>query len=82
VESHGAAPVVLAAIAQTARGLRAAATRADQSIRGRAFNSGKIPDQHAIIPTATAADSAALTWNEQHIYGLIGRKPTVKAVLR
>jgi DNA topoisomerase-3 len=72
-EQHGDAPAVLAAIARTDPSLRAAATRADPSLRGRAFNSAKVSAHHAIIPTGSAADGAALKADEQHIYGLIAR---------
>jgi DNA topoisomerase III len=72
-EQHADAPAVLAAIAQTAPNLRAAATRADPSVRGRAFNSEKVSAHHAIIPTGTTADFTMLTEDEQRIYLLIAR---------
>lgn len=72
-EQHGEAPAVLAAIAQTVPGLRAAATGADPSTRGRVFNSAKVSAHHAIIPTDTTGDMAALKDDELHIYKLIAR---------
>ncbi|EOS1694667.1 DNA topoisomerase 3 [Escherichia coli] len=72
-EQHGDAPGVLAAIAQTAPMLAAAAQRANPTIKSRAFNSSKVSAHHAIIPTESTADLSKLTDAEQKIYLLIAR---------
>ncbi|EHY0174126.1 DNA topoisomerase 3 [Salmonella enterica] len=72
-EQHGDAPGVLAAIAQTAPMLAAAAQRANPTIKSRAFNSSKVSAHHAIIPTESTADLSRLTDAEQKIYLLIAR---------
>lgn len=72
-ELHPDAPAVLAAIAQTAPVLAAAAKRGDPSIKSRAFNSAKVSAHHGIIPTETTADLAKLSDGEQKIYMLIAR---------
>lgn len=46
---------------------------ANQSQKGRAFNSSKVSAHHAIIPTQTQSNWSNLTTNEQHIYKLIAR---------
>jgi len=72
-EQHNDAPSVLAAIAQTTPWFRAAVTRADPSLRSRAFDSKKVSAHHAIIPTSATVDVAVLTRDEQRIYALIAR---------
>jgi len=72
-EQHGDAAEVLAAIAATAPGLAAAATRGNPGLKSRAFNSSKVTAHHAIIPTGATAQWGNLTEGEQRIYMLIAR---------
>lgn len=46
---------------------------ANQSQKGRAFNSAKVSAHHAIIPTQTAGNWDSLSKDEQNIYKLIAR---------
>ena len=49
------------------------ATKADRSIKSRAWNDRKISAHHAIIPTTVRPDYAALTEKEQNLYNLIAK---------
>ena len=77
-EQHGDASAVLAAIAANAAALATAATRADASIKGRAFDSSKVTAHHAIIPTEGRTAIETLTEAERRVYLLIARAYTVQ----
>jgi DNA topoisomerase-3 len=72
-EHHEHAPAVLAAIATTAPVLAEAVSRADPTLKSRAFDSSKVSAHHGIIPTETTANIAALTDDERKIYLLLAR---------
>jgi DNA topoisomerase III len=72
-EHHADAPAVLQAIAATAPALAGACTRADPTLKSRAFNNAKVSAHHGIIPTQATANLAALSDAEQKIYLLIAR---------
>ena len=72
-EQHCDAPSVLSAIAKTAPNLSQVISKADSTIKSRAFNSSKVSAHHAIIPTETSIELSTLTEDEQKIYLLIAR---------
>ncbi len=65
---------VLAAVAKTAPSLSGPISAADLSLCSAAWNDAKVTAHHAIIPTATAADSSKLTDTERDVYELIARR--------
>ena len=72
-EQHQDAPAVLAAVGQNIAELSDSIAKADPAIKGKAFNSAKVSAHHAIIPTQTAVDFAALSADEQRVYTLIAK---------
>jgi len=72
-EQHPDAPATLAAIAATAPVLAGAATRADPTVKGRAYDSRHVTAHHAIVPTAARADLSRLSDGEAKVYQLVAR---------
>ncbi len=72
-EQHADGLAVAAAIESNMPGLDLYAAMIDPGIKSRAFNSSKVSAHHAIIPTQSKVDSAALSENERRIYELIAK---------
>jgi len=70
---HAQAIAVLAAIATNIPALVTAASRADRSLRSRAWNDKKITAHHAIIPTTVASSGRELSPAEKDVYELVAR---------
>lgn len=73
-EQHEDAPIVLSAITDNAPALAGAASAADTSIKGKAFDSSKVTAHHGIVPGEGRYDIADLPADEQQIYLLIARQ--------
>ncbi len=72
---HAQAAEVVMAIGTNAPSLRAAAGKADLSLRSKAWNDRKVTAHHAIIPTpTTGAAAAGLTERERAVYELVCRR--------
>jgi len=66
---------VLAAVANHAPTLAAAAHKADLTLRSKAWNDQKVSAHHAIIPTPSTGGAAAeLTARERAVYELVARR--------
>lgn len=64
---------VIHAINQTLPKSDSVCSKANSSIKGRAFNSAKVSAHHAIIPTTEQAKWSNLSQDEQNIYRIITR---------
>lgn len=64
---------VLTAITGTLPNSQNVCQNANQTQKGRAFNSNKVSAHHAIIPTQTTVNWGSLNIGEQNIYKLISR---------
>lgn len=73
-EQHEDAPNVLAAIAETATEYQGIVSKADASIKSRAFNNKNVTAHHAIIPTEATANLDELSEPLRNIYLLIAKK--------
>lgn len=65
---------VCAAIGEVESSLADAITKADLSLKSKAWNDSKVDAHHAIIPTQKSQASGQLTKNEQQIYQQIARQ--------
>lgn len=65
---------VCAAIGNNDKQLSPAVTKADLSLKSRAWNDGKVDAHHAIIPTPKSSGSAGLSGHEEKVYHLIARQ--------
>ena len=65
---------VIKAIANTSSSLNQAAVNADQSLRSKAWNDGKVEAHHAIIPTEKSSSVDRLNSSEKNIYELVARQ--------
>lgn len=69
---------LIAAIANNAPDLSAAARSADAALKSRAWNDAKVGAHHAIIPTSRRLDSSKLSKPEANVYELIARQYLVQ----
>ncbi|QIZ76769.1 DNA topoisomerase III [Ferrimonas lipolytica] len=65
---------IMTAISTNDDFLQDAVSGADQSLRSRCWNDGKVTAHHAIIPTPKAAGSSRLGIDEAKVYQLIARQ--------
>ncbi len=65
---------MLVAVAKHAPGVAQFASRADRSLRSRAWNDKKVTAHHAIVPTASPALHVELTPTDRSVYELIARR--------
>lgn len=65
---------VCAAIGNNDKQLSTAVTKADLSLKSRAWNDSKVDAHHAIIPTPKSSGSAGLSGYEEKVYYLIARQ--------
>lgn len=74
VEHYTESSRVITAIAKTCGNLSGAVSRADLSLKTKAWNDSKVSAHHAIIPTMKAMDGGRLSRDEVHVYELIARQ--------
>lgn len=72
-EQHEDAPNVLKAIAQTATEYSDLVSRAEPSIKSRAFNNKNVSAHHAIIPTEATVDLSEISEPLRKVYLLIAK---------
>lgn len=73
-EHHELAPGILQAISKTSPDLIEQVSKADPSIKGRAFNSKHVTAHHAIVPTEAEVDWDKLSEDEKKVYNLIAQQ--------
>jgi DNA topoisomerase-3 len=73
-EHHVQAPAVLAAAARQIPSLAPIASRADRTLRSKAWADAKVTAHHGIVPTPATAPLRVLSANEAAVYELVARR--------